>query len=314
MKNIYKKTLKKDLEPVFFELTDYKLYLQGEKLLSENTVNSYMSDLEHYGKYLKKYRNINFLESVTKEDVIAYITNLKKNDIKARSIARKLTSIKSFHSFLSSELRGFVDITKYIDAPKKELSLPTVLSIDEVQLLIDNIKKDSKVYYRNKAIIELLFSSGLRISELTELEISQIHMNKKYLVIRGKGNKERIVPMRDIAINYLRTYLTKERIVMQNAPNNFVFINYKGNHLSRVSVFKLVKELAIEANINKEISPHTLRHSYATYLLNNGVDLKTLQQMLGHEDISTTQIYTHIEKNKLMENYKNAHPLAKKGE
>ncbi len=316
MKKGMKRPNKATLEPVFFEFSDFKLYLEQEKIMSKNTVNSYMSDIEDYGNYLKKYRNCPYLEDVTKKDVLAYLANLKNNKITTTSIARKLSSIKALHFFLSTELRGFEDVTKNISTPKKEVKLPIVLAIEEVELLIKNIKKDSKVSSRNHAIVELLFSSGLRVSELTELKISQLHMNdklnNKYLIIEGKGGKERIVPMRDEAVKVLRDYLINERQSLRKEPNDLVFLNYKGEHLSRVSVFKILKELAKEAGIEKEISPHTLRHSYATFLLNQGVGLRSLQQMLGHEDISTTQIYTHLENSKILDDYNKSHPLAKK--
>lgn len=311
-----KKPNKADLEPIFFEFSEFKLYLEQEKLLSKNSVKSYMSDIEDYGNYIKKYRNCPFLEDVTKKDILAYLANLKNNKITTTSIARKLSSIKALHFFLSTNLRGFDDVSKHISTPKKEVKLPTVLSIEEVELLIKNIKQDSKVSSRNHAIIELLFSSGLRVSELTELCISQLHMhdnlNNKYIIIKGKGDKERIVPIRNEAVKVLRNYLINERQELKKINTDLVFLNYKGEHLSRVSVFKILKQLALEAGIDKEISPHTLRHSYATFLLNKGVGLRSLQQMLGHEDISTTQIYTHIEKDKILDDYNNSHPLAKK--
>ncbi len=307
-----KKPRKDTLEPVFFEFSDFKLYLETEKFLAKNTVSSYMSDIEDYGTYLKKYRNVEFLDQATKKDIIAYLANLKSNKITTTSISRKLSSIKALHNFLALELRGFEDVSRNISTPKKEVKIPTVLSMEEVKLLSDNITKESKVYNRNVAIIELLFSSGLRISELTELKIQQLHMTNRYIIINGKGSKERIVPMRDLAVSTLRNYIQIERQTLQKVPSDFVFLNYKGEHLSRVSVFKLIKELAVKAGINKEISPHTLRHSYATYLLNQGVGLRSLQQMLGHEDISSTQIYTHIENNKILDDYNSSHPLAKK--
>ncbi len=312
MKKGIKRPNKATLEPVFFEFSDFKMYLESEKFLAKNSIDSYMSDVEDYGKYLKKYRNCPFLEDATKKDILAYLANLKSNDITTSSISRKLSSIKALHFFLSTELRGFEDVSKNISTPKKALKLPTVLSFEEVELLMESIKKDSKVSNRNRAIVELLFSSGLRVSELTELKISQLHMIQKYIIVEGKGGKERIVPMRDIAVSTLREYILNERQTLQKTPNDLVFLNYKGEHLSRVSVFKILKELGKDAGINKEISPHTLRHSYATFLLNKGVGLRSLQQMLGHEDISTTQIYTHIENSKILDDYTSSHPLAKK--
>ncbi len=312
MKKGIKRPEKATLEPVFFEFSDFKMYLETDKFHAKNTVNSYMSDVEDYGIYLKKYRNITYLEDVEKQDVLAYLANLKNNKKTVTSIARKLSSIKALHHFLATELRGFIDISKYISTPKKEVKIPAVLSKEEVLLLIENIDKESKVYSRNHAIIELLFSCGLRVSELTELKIVNLHMVKKYIMIDGKGSKERLVPMSENAIVILRDYMLNERQTLTKEPSEFVFLNYKGEHLSRVSVFKLLKDLARKAGINKDISPHTLRHSNATFLLNKGVGLKTIQQLLGHEDISSTQIYTHVGKNKLIDDYNSAHPLAKK--
>lgn len=193
--------------------------------------------------------------------------------------------------------------------------IPEVLSIEEVDKMINSIDTDSVIGIRNKAILEVLYGSGLRVSELTALKITNIHMNAKYISVIGKGDKERIVPMGESEIIALRKYIEEARpILSKNKNSNILFLNYQSNALSRVSVFKLIKQIAKKNGIIKEISPHTLRHSCATHLLQNGVDLRIVQEFLGHEDISTTEIYTHIDKSHLKEVYNNAHPLAHKEE
>ena len=181
--------------------------------------------------------------------------------------------------------------------------------------MINSIVGDDPITIRNRAILEVLYGSGLRVSELTNLKIKDIHINAKYLVILGKGNKERIVPMGDLEATALRKYIEKSRPLLSvKGITNICFLNYQGKAISRQSVFKIIKDLALKNGITKEISPHTIRHSFATHLLQNGVDLRVVQEMLGHEDISTTEIYTHVETTRLKEIYKNTHPLAMKQE
>lgn len=307
----YKQVLNKDKEPVFYEIKEFILYLMGEKMLSQNTANSYETDLNKYCEYLRKYRNIFDVADITKEDIEAYLVMLKKNGFTASSIARKLTSIKKFHAFCVNEYREVKDDpSKLISSSKKEIHLPEVLSIEEIELLINSIDTRTDVGIRNKAIIETLYCTGMRISELTELKLSQIHLNKKYLIAYGKGQKERICPLGEEAVIALRKYISEVRIKMVHTPTDLCFVNYQGKHLSRNYLFKYIKELALKAGINKEISPHTLRHSFATHLLQNDVSLRVVQAMLGHENISTTQIYTHIENEHLKQVYIKAHPMS----
>ena len=314
-KSPYKQIANKDKEPTFYEIKDFEYYLTGEKMLSVNTANSYTSDLNLYAEYLIKYRKINDPRDVLKEDIEAYLLTLKRNGFESRSISRKLTSIKAFHKFCFRELRGFKeDPSQYIKGSKKENHLPTVLTTEEILALIDAVDVKTDIGIRNKAILEVLYSTGMRISELTELKLNQIHLNQKYLIALGKGNKERICPLGDPAIIALRKYLENVRLKLSKTPSDLCFLNYQGKHLSRNYLFRLIKDLAIKANINKEISPHTIRHSFATHLLENDVSLRMVQTMLGHEDISTTQIYTHIETNRLKDIYNKAHPLSKRKE
>lgn len=307
----YKQVLNKDKEPTFYEIKDFEFYLTGEKMLSNNTANSYISDINLYSSYLIKYRKLNDPRDVSKEDIEAYLLTLKRNGFTSQSVARKLTAIKAFHKFCFQELRGFKeDVSAQIKSGKKEKHLPTVLTVEEILALIDAIDDSTDIGIRNKAILEVLYSSGMRISELTELKLNQIHLNQKYLIALGKGNKERICPLGEPAIIALRTYLEKVRLKLSKTPSDLCFLNYQGGHLSRNYLFRLIRELALKAGIEKEISPHTIRHSFATHLLENDVSLRMVQTMLGHEDISTTQIYTHIETNRLKEIYNKAHPMS----
>ena len=310
----YKQIPNKDKEPVFYEIKEFSFYLTGEKMLSKNTASSYETDLTKYCEYLKEYRKVYDVSDIKKEDIEAYLAMLKKNGFTATSIARKLTSIKKFHAFCLNEYPKEIkdDPAKLISSSKKETHLPEVLTVEEIDLLISAIDTSTDIGIRNKAILEVLYSTGMRISELTELKLAQIHLNQKYLIALGKGNKERICYLGDEAIISLRTYITKVRVKHISKPTDLCFLNYQGNHLSRNYIFKYLKELAIKANITKEISPHTIRHSFATHLLQNDVSLRMVQEMLGHENISTTQIYTHIEKERLKEVYMNAHPMSEK--
>ena len=307
----YKQTLNKDKDPVFYEIKEFIMFLVGEKMLSKNTATSYETDLNKYCEYLKKYRNIYDVADITKDDIESYLALLKKNGFTTSSIARKLTSIKKFHAFCVNEYREIKDDpAKLISSSKKESHLPEVLSIKEIEMLIDAIDTTTDVGIRNKAIIETLYCTGMRISELTELKLSQIQLNKKYLIAYGKGQKERICQLGDEAVIALRKYISEVRIKMVHTPTDLCFVNYQGKHLSRNYLFKYIKELALKAGINKEISPHTLRHSFATHLLQNDVSLRVVQAMLGHENISTTQIYTHIENEHLKQVYMKAHPMS----
>lgn len=310
----YKQIPNKDKEPVFYEIKEFVFYLTGEKMLSKNTATSYETDLVKYCEYLKKYRNILEVGDISKEDIEAYLTMLKKNGFTATSISRKLTSIKKFHAFCLNEYPKDVkdDPAKLISGAKKEIHLPEVLTVEEMEVLISNIDTNSEIGIRNKAILEILYCTGMRISELTELKLAQIHINQRYLIALGKGNKERICYLGDEAIYWLRKYISEVRIKHIHVPTDLCFLNYQGTHLSRNYIFKYLKELAVKSGINKEISPHTIRHSFATHLLQNDVSLRMVQEMLGHENISTTQIYTHIENERLKEVYMSTHPLSKK--
>ncbi|NLN50180.1 MAG: site-specific tyrosine recombinase XerD [Acholeplasmataceae bacterium] len=290
---------------------EYGYYLTREKGLANNTINAYLRDLEQYINHLTKYRNIKYPNTIKKADVQAFLKALKQKNLTAKSISRKLSSIKGFHQFLLLEREVETDVASLIEAPKQEKSLPDVLTVEEVFKLISSLKDDDPLTLRNIALLELIYGSGLRVSELLNLKVFDIHLVANYVKIIGKGNKERIVPLGQMSVVAIREYLAKGRPHLVKVENNYLFLNQYGNKLSRQGFYKILKKMGNDVGITKDISPHTLRHSFATHLLEAGVDLRTLQELLGHEDISTTQIYTHISKKHLQEAYLKAHPRAK---
>ena len=303
---------KTEKEIRFYEFSDFKYHLQIDRRLSENTIKSYMSDLELYGEFLYKYQGLNDITYVEEEHINKYIASLKRADFSKQTIARKIIAIKEFHKFLYSERISDTDPAKFIESPKPSKPLPVVLSKDEIQKMIDSIPNVTPLDLRNKAIMETLYASGLRITELIELKTSDIHLMEKYIVVVGKGDKERMVPLGDMAVIALRNYIEKGRPFLSKKPGNTLFYNYQGNPISRQALYKYIVKLAADNGITKEISPHTIRHSFATHLLEGGIDLRIVQELLGHEDISTTQIYTHIDRSRLKEMYENTHPMALK--
>lgn len=299
---------------VFYELQDFEYYLSGDKRLSKNSIDAYMSDLDKYGKFLRTYEFCYDVRDITEDMVKKYIVHLKRARMSPQSISRKLTAIKDFHKFLCENYRDVRENpAKLIDNPKLNKPLPIVLTIDEVNKMIDSIDTSKPLGKRNKAIMELLYGCGLRVSELCSLDITNLHMTARYLTVIGKGDKERIVPMGDSVVIAVRDYIENERSYLAQRTGNVLFMNYKGDRITRQAIFKYIKTLAKENGIEKEISPHTLRHSFATHLLERGMDLKMVQDLLGHEDISTTQIYTNLSNQYIKQVYNNAHPLAKEG-
>ena len=302
----------KDREISFYEFSEFRFYLL-DKRLSPNTISAYMTDLELYGEFLVKYQNLKDIAEVTEEHINKYIASLKRADLSKQTISRKIIAIKEFHKYLVSETDIVKeDPAKFIDLPKPSKPLPVVLSKDEINRMLDSIETDSPLGLRNKAMIETLYASGLRISELVGLTLADIHLREKYIVVVGKGNKERMVPLGDMAVIALRNYIEKGRPFLSKKPGNTLFYNYQGNSISRQSLYKYIVKLAKDNGIEKEIFPHTIRHSFATHLLEGGTDLRIVQELLGHEDISTTQIYTHIDRLRLKEMYEHTHPLALK--
>jgi len=291
-------------------IKDFEFYLKNEKGLSQNTISSYLGDISQYALFLEKYHNITKPNDIEKRHIEGFLKSMKKQ-VSSKSIARKLTALKSFHHFLALEKETDEDFAKAFPSPKTEKSLPQVLSVDEVVSILKQVDQTKPLGLRNAALLELIYGSGLRVSELLDIKMEDIHLNQSYLMVKGKGDKERMVPISDMSVIALRNYIVKSReLLLNNQKNQFLFLNQKGIRLSRQGFFKLLKKLATDAKVKTECSPHTLRHSFATHLLENGMDLRTLQSLLGHEDISTTQIYTHISQKRIKEIYKEAHPRA----
>lgn len=304
---------KVEKEVIFYEIYDFKYHLEDDLRLSENTIKAYISDLEKYAIYLNTYRKINDVTEIKREDIVSYMDSLKRAKLSKTSISRKLIAIKDFHKYLKKEDIVKEDPSLYIESSKADKPLPVVLNVEEITLLLSSIKTDDIIGIRNKAMMETLYASGLRISELLSLKITDIHLREKYLTTIGKGDKERMIPIGEMAVIALRKYIEEARTELSKGiKSNLLFFNYKGGMISRQYFFKYIKNLAKECGIDKEISPHTIRHSFATHLLEGGTDLRVVQELLGHEDISTTQIYTHIDRSKLKDLYDNTHPLALK--
>lgn len=294
-------------------IQEYRYYLNGELNLSKNTVEAYIRDVNHYIEFITKFRSKTNPEDIEVSDIRGYLNSLKRHYISSTSQARKLAAIRSFHRFLFLEKYTTRNVSKAINNPKKEQKLPIVLSIEEVKILLNSLSIENAYELRNKAMIEVAYACGLRVSELVNLKTTDLHLSQGIIKVFGKGSKERIVPINKEAINTLNLYLSDSRpILIRNKKHNFLFLNNKGTQISRTSFFNILKQKAIKAGINKNIYPHMLRHSFASHLLQRGLDLRLIQELLGHEDISTTEIYTHITNPQLKEVYLKTHPRASK--
>ena len=283
-------------------LSDYIIELKTIKQRDKDTtVNSYSEDIYKYLEYMES-KNISSALDISYNNLLDYLKYLDDNKYEVSSVARKIVSIKAFHKYLS-ENYNVVDISTKINTPKFYRKLPNILTIEEVDNLLD-IKLDTPFDYRNKAMLELMYSSGLRVSELINLELSDIDLNNNYVRCFGKGSKERIVPVGEYSSKYLSIYINEYRDSMKKSYyTEKIFLNNHGKEMTRQGFFKIIKKIAKDKDINKNITPHMLRHSFATHLLNNGADLRTIQEMLGHSSISTTQIYTNVTNDILKENY-----------
>ena len=290
-------------------LVEYTTYLSSEKMKGQKTIDAYRSDLLNYFYYLENVSNVHDIKSTTSDDIKKFLSYLKKMKYSPSSSSRCLSALKSFYKFLVLEKYISSNPCQSISAPKLDKKLPTVLSVEEVMKILSLLNDDTPYNARNHAMIEVMYACGLRVSELVNLKISELHLTSKMISTTGKGTKERLVPINDYAAKVLKNYIIEHRpklLKKQSSP--YVFLNNLGEPISRQSFFILIKKLCTEAGIQKEISPHTLRHSFATHLLEAGTDLRLIQEMLGHEDISTTQIYTHLSKQKIKDVYKTSHP------
>ena len=291
----------------------FKAYLQLEKSLSENSVDAYVHDIEKFTQFLfqnKLEKNPKEIELNHLEDFLQWINEL---GMTSSSQARIISGLRSFYKFCLQEQISRTDPTALLEAPKLGKHLPDTLSFEEIEDIIGAIDLSTPEGGRNKAIIETLYSCGLRVSELVNLKRSCLYFEVGYVRIVGKGDKERLVPIGDSAIKYINLYLNNIRVHIPVVPGNedIVFLNRRGKKLSRVMIFMIIKELAKKASITKNISPHTFRHSFATHLVEGGADLRAVQEMLGHESITTTEIYTHLDREYLRDTLQQFHPAFK---
>lgn len=280
-------------------INDFKSYLELERNYSNNTSLSYVKDVTLFSDFIKKD-----LLLVDKKDIEKYIRSLNKS---SKTISHVISSLKSFYNYYMRMGNINSNPTDEIDRPKIEKKIPEFLTLEEVSSLL-NFKVNNEFEARNKAILELLYSSGLRISELTSLELSNIDLDECLVRVMGKGSKERIVPLGDYAIEALKEYIYFYRPMLNKNNSSYIFLNNRGGVLSRQFIFKVIKEECIKKGIRKNVSPHTLRHTFATHLLKNGADLRIIQELLGHENLSTTQIYTHLTNDKLKHDYEDYFP------
>lgn len=293
-------------------LIEYIHYLQIERGLSPNTLAAYERDLTRYKRFIKEI-SLTSWEQVERHHIVQFLALLKGENKSAATISRVISSIRSFHQFLVNDQIVTTDVSLHIELPKQGRTLPDVLSIEEIEKLL-NISGEKPLIVRNRAMLELLYATGLRVSELIDLDMNDIHLTMGFVRCIGKGNKERIVPIGTLAIEAMEHYVEYARpiLVHRNKTETKFFVNHHGRSLSRQGFWKLLKKLALDAGLTKTITPHTLRHSFATHLLENGADLRSVQEMLGHADISTTQIYTHVSRSRLSDTYNQYHPRAQK--
>jgi integrase/recombinase XerD len=284
-------------------------YLRVEKGLSDNTIQSYRRDMLKFVEFLDK-KNID-TATIRRTDVVEFMASLYKRRLDSRSVARHLVTIRHFFRF--ALLEGFVkeDPAATIESPKFRQSLPYFLSVDEVERLLAQPDASSAVGLRDKAIIELMYSTGIRVSELTGIRVGDLQMEAGCLRCIGKGNKERLVPVGKKALGVVEAYLKKSRPeLLKDGASSQLFLNQRGRPMDRVTIWKIMGRYGRKAQLRKPLKPHTLRHSFATHLLDRGADLRSVQMMLGHSDISTTQIYTHVVEERLKQVYKAHHPRA----
>ena len=286
----------------------FKSYLQIERSLSDNSVQAYIRDVKKFANYaiLIKLSEL----KVTRTDISNFLAQINQEDISSRSQARIISGIKAFYKYLIIEDYLKINPTELIESPKIGLKLPDTLTLIEIDKLILAVDLSNKQGERNRAILETLYSCGLRVSELVNLQLSNIHFTEGYLKVTGKGNKERLAPIGGRAIKYLTIYINEFRNHQNIKKGNedFVFLNNRGAKLTRVMIFLIVQKLTKSIGLKKKISPHTFRHSFATHLIEGGADLRAVQEMLGHESITTTEIYTHLDNEYLRSNIIQFHP------
>jgi integrase/recombinase XerD len=288
----------------------FKAYLQLEKSLADNSVDAYMTDIEKLTTYLQASGNLKRPEEIALRDLQQFVQWAAGLGLTPASQARLISGIRQFYKYCMIENITKADPTTLLDAPKLKRTLPDVLSFQEIESLINHIDLSKDEGGRNKAILETMYSCGLRVSEVVNLQLSNLYLDVGYIRVIGKGDKERLVPIGSSAVKYIRIYRKEIRphMVPKKGYEDIVFLNRRGGSLSRVMIFYIIKDLAKKAGITKNISPHTFRHSFATHLVEGGADLRAVQEMLGHESITTTEIYTHLDREYLRKTLEKYHP------
>ena len=292
------------------EIDEFRSYLKLEKGLSDNSINAYISDLNKLVRYLQDRSLEMEPDKVTLTELKGLMEWVSSRGISPRTQARIISGIKSFYKFLLIEEKIEKDPTALLEAPRIGRKLPEVMTVEEIDTIINAVDTKKPEGQRNKAILETLYSCGLRVSELIDMKISNLYFESGFIKIEGKGNKERLVPVSTKAIKEINLYLSEYRRLLKIHPEHedILFLNRRGKKLSRVMIFTIIKNIANSLNISKNISPHTFRHSFATHLVDGGANLRAVQEMLGHESIITTEIYTHLDKDYLKETVSQFHP------
>ena len=288
-------------------ILSYKEYLKKELNYSDNTINSYMIDLNFYKEFLKK-NNINF-KNITKDEIRDYLKVLDQKKLSNKSIARKMSSVRSFYNYLIdiNEIKNNIFLS--ISNPKIEKKLPEFLNYNEITTLLESVDTKTPLGIRNRLLLELIYATGIRLSECENIKINDINLSDNTIKVFGKGSKERIVYFGEYAKLYLELYLNKARpILLKKKTSDYLFINHYGDYLHKEGIEKVLKEQVKKISLKHKVSIHTLRHTFATHLLNNGADIKTVQELLGHATLATTEIYTHITSERVREVYLKTHP------
>ncbi len=285
---------------------EYRRYLQVEKGLSQKTVESYCAEIQHYLAFLEDIESLN---DITKEDVNNYIVYRYQQGSKESTIAHVMTILRSFHRYLVMDHMVDTDVSSFLESPKQIKHIPSVLSEEEIVTFLKELPINSVTDRRNRCMIYLLYACGLRVSELCMLKISQVHLNVSYLSCKGKGKKERMVPIAPYVLEILDSYIKHDRPkILKGAKSQYLFVTYQAKPVSRDSFWVMLNEYGEKSSITKHIHPHLLRHTFATHLLEHGADLRSIQELLGHENIATTTIYTHVSTKAMSEQYQLFHP------
>ena len=292
-------------------LEEFLHYIRIERGLAKNTLISYERDLIVYIGYLSDQQNIKKWNDVERKHILKFLHHLNDTGKSTASITRMTSTLRSFHQQLIREKEVDHDATLHIDTPRKTRTLPEIISTEEINLLL-NLEITDALSMRNSAMIELMYATGIRVSEMIGLKVTDLHLTMGFVRCLGKGEKERIIPLGDIASEAVEKYLLEARpeLINKNQNESYLFVNHHGRPLTRQGFWKILKKIGLDVGLNKKITPHMLRHSFATHLLENGADLRAVQEMLGHADISTTQIYTHVTKLRLKDIYDQFHPRA----